>query len=106
VPGYAQCSNVGVGGVGEHCECNETEQVVGQTSSCDTNWDVSGMLYCAGETGLCAWACKASAWDPYPCSQCLTMTDCGDEVCDFITSCDPEDIEEELDMVFTDFGGC
>jgi hypothetical protein len=106
---YEKCKNVGDGG-GEHCQCNETMQVVGYIYLCNENWDVSKLLECATMTGFCAAVCVYTM-DPELCADCLLEAgaECCDgecEVCDFVEECYPfEDALNEIqDLVFTGFG--
>ena len=108
---YESCLNVGVG-LGEHCECNEEEQVVGYNYTCQEDWDWSMMVSCAFEAALCAIQCVGAYADPASCSDCLGTLEldcCGGDtchICDFLESCEPTNAKEIKDNVFTDFGGC
>jgi len=109
--GYEKCLNVGVGQGGEHCQCNETMQVVGHIYLCTENWDVSKLLWCAFKCVCCAIQCFGPYADPASCSECLCSTQadcCGDEceVCDFVEECypNPDALNEIQDLVFTGFG--
>ena len=108
---YDSCLNVGVGS-GEHCECNEEEQVVGKKYTCQEDWDWSMMASCAFEAVLCFFQCVGVYADPASCADCLGMLEldcCGGDtchICDFLESCEPLYPEEIKDNVFTDFGDC
>jgi hypothetical protein len=104
---YEKCKNVGGGG-GEHCQCNETMQVVGYIYLCNENWDISKMAWCLAQGAWCAAECYLFR-DPAGCANCLAGIDCCGgpcEVCDFVEECYPfEDALNEIqDLVFTGFG--
>jgi len=106
---YEKCLNVGVG-QGEHCQCNETLQVVGYTYACNENWDVDKLLWCALRGVWCVEVCIFTM-SPSSCANCLAgaSNDCCDgpcEVCDFVEECYPNDeaLTELQDLVFTGFG--
>ena len=106
-PSYDSCLNVGVG-TGEHCECNETLQVVGYDYTCEENWDWSRMTWCLAQGVWCVAECFLFM-DPAGCANCLAgIEDCCDSspcsFCDFLESCDPSYPEEIKKNKFTDFG--
>jgi len=108
---YDSCLNVGVG-EGEHCECNEEEQVVGKKYTCEEDWDWSMMATCAFEAAICFFQCVGAYADPASCSDCLGMLQlecCGGDtchICDFLESCDPLYPEDIKKPVFINFGNC
>ena len=106
VPSYEECLNVGVG-QGEHCQCNETVQMVGYVYYCGENWDISMMTWCLLQGSWCVAECYLFM-DPAGCANCLMEfsvgccpSGCG--VCDFVESCDPYDPLEIYAPVFTGF---
>jgi len=108
-PSYDSCLNVGVG-TGEHCECNETLQVVGYDYTCEEDWDWTRLLSCAAQCVCCAFECLVAPVDPAACANCIAglEMDCCDSnpchICDFLESCDPSYPEEIKKYKFTDFG--
>ncbi len=71
VSGYQFCKPT-TDGTGS-CRCEATEQVVGYTYSCKTNWDCTRILWCAGRGSWCAAVClfTCPSGSAAACANCL-----------------------------------
>lgn len=113
IAGYYKCDAVEPGEGGGKCGCVEESTLVGVSYECDINWDISAMLSCATNIGVCAVSCLASPIEPASCADCLCTLEvnCCDgacsDLCDFIEACEEDEGNpvDEWKTVFKYFEG-